>query len=116
MTTGRLPTTTASPARQCGFSSARRGDLLSASDQTQHHDQADDQVTLLRVLGILDPRSAGILLRRCGFAGAEPATLDEIGQHFGVTRERIRQLEKAALARLRTPRVRAFLHESDVMW
>lgn len=38
---------------------------------------------------------------RFGLTGQEPKTLDQIGQHFGVTRERIRQIEKKSLEALR---------------
>jgi RNA polymerase primary sigma factor len=42
-----------------------------------------------------------ILTRRFGLDGEEEQTLEEIGQRFGFTRERIRQLQNAALAKLR---------------
>ena len=41
-----------------------------------------------------------ILVRRFGLDGEEEQTLEEIGQHFGITRERIRQLQNAALAKV----------------
>ncbi|NNL47218.1 MAG: RNA polymerase subunit sigma-70, partial [Acidimicrobiia bacterium] len=44
-----------------------------------------------------------ILLLRYGFADGVARTHDEIGQEFGLTRERIRQLEKIALCRMRHP-------------
>jgi RNA polymerase sigma factor (sigma-70 family) len=65
---------------------------------------ADDARTRIeRVLSGLDERDRKILELRFGFVDGEPRTLDEIGQVFGMSRERIRQLEKQALARLRHP-------------
>ncbi|SDP11017.1 RNA polymerase sigma factor, sigma-70 family [Klenkia soli] len=52
------------------------------------------------VLGFVHQREAKILSLRHGLGGGEPQTLDEIGQVYGVTRERIRQIESKALARL----------------
>jgi RNA polymerase primary sigma factor len=44
-----------------------------------------------------------ILALRFGLTGEEPMTLEKIGERFGLTRERIRQLEAKALAKLRHP-------------
>ncbi|TDA65826.1 MAG: sigma-70 family RNA polymerase sigma factor [Clostridia bacterium] len=52
------------------------------------------------VMAGLEPRQEQVLRLRFGFDGHEPQTLDEIGQHFGLTRERIRQIEAKALKRL----------------
>jgi RNA polymerase primary sigma factor len=49
----------------------------------------------------LEPRLRELLERRFGLNGREPETLDEIGRHLGVTRERVRQLEGRALRELR---------------
>lgn len=56
-----------------------------------------------RVLECLPERSAEIVRRRFGLHGRPEQTLDEIGRHFGVTRERIRQIEGKAMATLREP-------------
>lgn len=57
---------------------------------------------LLECLSLwLKPREVEILLMRYGFTTGTPMTLEEIGQHYGVTRERIRQMEERALRRLR---------------
>ena len=55
------------------------------------------------VLERLNDRERTIIEMRYGLGGREPATLDEVGRHFNVTRERIRQLETKALAKLRHP-------------
>lgn len=54
-----------------------------------------------RFLPVLQPRELSILQERFGLEGAPERTLDEIGHRFGVTRERIRQLQNLALAKLR---------------
>jgi RNA polymerase sigma factor (sigma-70 family) len=54
-------------------------------------------------LSHLHDRERGVLELRYGLTGGEPRTLEEIGEHYGVTRERIRQIEKKTLAKLRHP-------------
>lgn len=56
------------------------------------------------VLSTLSPREARILRLRFGLGGGRSHTLEEVGQKFGLTRERIRQIEGKALRRLRHPR------------
>jgi RNA polymerase primary sigma factor len=64
----------------------------------------EDRATLLgRALQRLTPRERQILQLRFGLGEGDAQTLDEIGQRFGLTRERIRQLEMKALAKLRSP-------------
>ena len=61
---------------------------------------ADLRGRLLEALGRLDPRQARILDLRFGITSGEPMTLEEVGQVYGVTRERIRQVEAKALGRM----------------
>jgi len=56
-----------------------------------------------QVLSTLSPREARILRLRFGLENGRPYTLEEVGQKFGLTRERIRQIEGKALRRLRHP-------------
>jgi RNA polymerase primary sigma factor len=56
-----------------------------------------------QVLSTLSPREARILRLRFGLENGHPYTLEEVGQKFGLTRERIRQIEGKALRRLRHP-------------
>jgi RNA polymerase primary sigma factor len=63
-------------------------------------DQADDLERVLALLAEMDPREAAVLRMRFGLDGAEPKTLKEIGEGFGLTRERVRQIEGEALAKL----------------
>jgi len=60
--------------------------------------------TMGEVLGTLSPREARILRLRFGLQDGHSYTLEEVGQKFGLTRERIRQIEGEALRKLRHPR------------
>ena len=53
------------------------------------------------LLEVLDHRERKIIDARFGLDGQKPKTLEEVGQEFGVTRERIRQLQNIALKKLR---------------
>jgi RNA polymerase primary sigma factor len=55
------------------------------------------------VLERLTDRERTVIEMRYGLNGTEPSTLDEVGRHFNVTRERIRQIEAKALAKMRHP-------------
>ena len=55
------------------------------------------------VLETLSEREAGVVRLRFGLTDGQPRTLDEIGQVYGVTRERIRQIESKTMSKLRHP-------------
>jgi RNA polymerase primary sigma factor len=57
---------------------------------------------LTDLLEVLDDRESNIIFQRFGLDGRKPKTLEEVGKKFGVTRERIRQLQNIALAKLRS--------------
>ena len=59
---------------------------------------------LAEVLSTLSAREARIIKMRCGLEDGNIYTLEEVGLRFGLTRERIRQIEGKALRRLRHPR------------
>ena len=59
-----------------------------------------DVARMLKLLDTMDPRDATVLRMRFGLGGEEKKTLKEIGEHFGLTRERIRQIESEALAKM----------------
>ena len=70
--------------------------------QTAYQNLLRDKIE--EVLATLSPREARILRLRFGLHSGRPYTLEEVGQKFGLTRERIRQIEGKALRRLRHPR------------
>ena len=80
-------------------------------------DRCDDQSSLrettTRVRASLTPREEHVLRMRFGFGMNINHTLEEVGQNFAVTRERIRQIEAKALRKLRHPsrsrKLKAFL-------
>ena len=85
---------------------ATMGDLIADADQMDPADTALEGDALSQIdaaLSALDDRERIILVLRFGLGGQEPQTLEEIGAHFGLTRERIRQMQNRALAKLRHP-------------
>ena len=58
---------------------------------------------IAKLLGPLDEREREILRLRFGLDRGEPRTLEEVGEHFNLTRERIRQIEARAMSKLRHP-------------
>src|SRR5207247_3402472 len=64
-------------------------------------DDAEDWQRVQALLGRLKQREAHVLRLRFGLDEQGPKTLKEVGQHLGVTRERVRQIEKQALDKLR---------------
>ncbi len=66
-------------------------------------ERMDLQKKVTMLLQTLTPREAHIIRRRFGIGELEDATLEEIGHEYSVTRERIRQIEERALAKLREP-------------
>jgi RNA polymerase primary sigma factor len=62
------------------------------------------RATFEKLLSTLRPREERILRMRFGLQDGQIYTLEEVGDRFGLTRERIRQIEKEALRRLRHPR------------
>lgn len=60
-----------------------------------------DNAEIAEMLGALEPREAEILTHRFGLNGESPLTLEEVGDRFKLTRERVRQLQQSALMQLR---------------
>jgi len=75
----------------------------------------DDAIT--EVLGQLDDRERQVVIMRFGLRDGKVATLEEVGQTFGITRERVRQIEVKTIAKLRRPerstQLRGFLDGQD---
>ena len=82
------------------------GDLIEDVDSPEASEIVDRQLLGDQLRGVLEnltPREARIVALRFGLVDGKPHTLDEIGKHLGLTRERIRQLEKESLSKLRHP-------------
>jgi len=95
-------------------SDAEFGDFIEDVDAPAPPDAADSRLlkeTLEEVLDDLPARQALVLRLRFGLGDGRPHTLKEIANKFGLSRERIRQLEKEALRRLRHPRVAHLLRD-----
>ncbi len=92
------------------------GDFVADDSNESTEDKAES--FLLReeideMLAGLSPREREVIILRFGLETGKPMTLEEVGKRFNVTRERIRQIETAALRKLRNPskskKVRDFL-------
>jgi RNA polymerase primary sigma factor len=94
------PLSLASPV---GEGDAEFGDFFADELTPLPDEQAETALrkeALLKILGSLSPRARRVLELRYGLRGQGPMTLDEIGRIFGVTRERIRQIESRSLKEL----------------
>jgi len=90
------------------------GDFIPDESQLSPVDQASKQLLkdhLDEVLGTLTEREAKVLRLRFGLEGTKQMTLEEVGKVFGVTRERIRQIEAKALRKLKHPSRRKKLQD-----
>ena len=102
----RLPISLETPIGEDGDTEI--GHLIPDDDAVEPVEAATSQMLtehLEGVLEMLDPREQKILRMRHGLDDDTPRTLDQVGQEFGLTRERIRQIESQALRRLRHPRL-----------
>jgi len=82
------------------------GDFIEDSEAVNALDAATSvllQAQLQTILATLNEREAGVVRLRFGLTDGRPRTLDEIGRVYGVTRERIRQIEARSMAKLRHP-------------
>jgi RNA polymerase primary sigma factor len=94
------------------------GDLIPAANAVDPHAAAEASALaeiVTEALGELTPREQRILRMRFGIGEESDHTLEEVGKVFGVTRERIRQIEAKALEKLRDPtRSRKLITFADV--
>jgi RNA polymerase primary sigma factor len=99
---GREPISLHTPLGEDGDSEF--GDLIEDSEAIQPGEAVSFtllQEQLHSVLGTLSEREAGVVSMRFGLTDGQPKTLDEIGKVYGVTRERIRQIESKTMSKLR---------------
>jgi len=99
---GREPISLHTPLGEDGDSEF--GDLIEDSEAIQPGEAVSFtllQEQLHSVLDTLSEREAGVVSMRFGLADGQPKTLDEIGKVYGVTRERIRQIESKTMSKLR---------------
>ena len=93
------------------------GDLIADSSVENPYQnmvkEANTQI-VEAVLATLSNKEADILRMRFGIGADKPMTLEEVGQHYGVTRERIRQVENKAIRKLRNPLRANMLREAMV--
>lgn len=84
---------------------ATLGDLVDSFDTGPEDEIEIEQLkdVLESVLHTLSEREAGVIMRRFGLIDDEPWTLDQIGKFYGLTRERIRQIEGKTMEKLRHP-------------
>jgi len=90
------------------------GDFIADDSQVAPDEAASKQLLkdhLDEVLATLSEREAKVLSLRFGVDGGQPRTLEEVGKVFGVTRERIRQIEAKALRKLKHPSRRKKLQD-----
>ncbi|MDQ0634491.1 RNA polymerase primary sigma factor [Arthrobacter pascens] len=101
---GREPISLHTPLGEDGDSEF--GDLIEDSEAVVPADAVSFtllQEQLHSVLDTLSEREAGVVAMRFGLTDGQPKTLDEIGKVYGVTRERIRQIESKTMSKLRHP-------------
>jgi RNA polymerase primary sigma factor len=101
---GREPISLSTPLGEDGDSEF--GDLIEDSEAIVPADAVSFtllQEQLESVLDTLSEREAGVVRMRFGLSDGQPKTLDEIGKVYGVTRERIRQIESKTMSKLRHP-------------
>ena len=90
------------------------GDFIEDTSQISPYDATSKRFlkeNIEEVLAALSPREAQVLRMRFGLSGERAMTLEEVGSRFGVTRERIRQIEAKALRKLKHPSRRKKLQD-----
>ena len=111
----RLTRETVSLEAPVGDTEASLGDFIE-DEEAEHPERiAADMMMkrdLRRVLDSLSERERRILELRYGLTGQDPMTLEQVGKHLGVTRERIRQMELKTLRRLESFRLARALRDS----
>lgn len=95
---------------ETGLSGADVLPAMQVIDPADVVEYASLRSTLLGMLDALDERTKTVMILRFGLGGEEPITLEEVGQQFGVTRERIRQIESKAMRKL------SHRNQREILW
>jgi RNA polymerase primary sigma factor len=95
-----------------GDEDSKLEDFVSDNDSISPYDDSEkNEVTekILMILNTLEPREAEIIRMRFGISMDREYTLEEIGRHFSITRERVRQVEEKAMKKLKHGNIRSAL-------
>lgn len=90
------------------------GDMIADATITTPHEDADSafiKENIQKSLHILNERERDVIIRRFGLNEQAPMTLEDIGKIYGITRERVRQIESKAMRKLKSPKVRHSLED-----
>jgi RNA polymerase primary sigma factor len=91
---------------EIGESGATLAELIDTGRGDDPYDAVSlraEREVIASVLDTISPRERDVVVRRYGLDGSPPQTLEEIGRDYGLTRERIRQIQESALKKLRHP-------------
>lgn len=95
-------------------------DMIADTSISTPYESAEEtfiKENISKSLLVLNERERVVIMKRFGLDGGNPMTLEEIGKFYGITRERIRQIESKAMRKLKTPKVRNtledFYHDID---
>ena len=94
------------------------GDLVADEDVSSPLEdifQEEVRDAIAKVLSTLETREADIIILRYGLNNTRPKTLDEIGKSYGISKERVRQIEEKALKKLRNPMRAGMLKECFIV-
>ena len=97
-----------------GESDTSLGDLIADSSVNSPANSANGTFIhedIEKSLHILNKRERDIIIKRFGLDGETPMTLEDIGKVYGITRERIRQIENRAMRKLKAPKIRKNLED-----
>jgi RNA polymerase primary sigma factor len=96
----RLPVSLDEPISEDG--DTRRGDLIAgdSKDPAEAATESAERAEVRLIVDRLPARQRRVITERFGFGGDEPRTLEQVGRRLGVTRERVRQIEKETLGKL----------------
>lgn len=90
------------------------GDMIADSTVVTPKENADGEFikeNIQKSLHVLNERERDVIVKRFGLDGSTPMTLEDIGKIYGITRERVRQIESKAMRKLKAPKVRSSLED-----